>query len=248
MLGCSAAGDLVKQTMEVSQSMAAKHQQSQAEHKTKVSAGLQALLQLTRERALGLIVNNPNSFYSKNRAGYKIALPSELNSYKTVLEYKGFNSEKVKQLEEEMNKAAQKSVQDLNLLVQNRIENLVFSDPQGIATGGANKVNYLAGSYLSKVTHDELLVELKGVIEKNLTSSNFKKLEAELSTLYSQLEIPSRPELDLQGETTRITLNVFLDEMFGQEMKIRAHPEATNSSIVYALTPPAAPILSLDYD
>lgn len=247
MFSRGAAGNVFKQAIDFSKSVVAKQEKRDQEYADKVAEGLHQLVNLSRERAAKSIASQPDYFRTVRDSGLKMFLPAEINPYKTIIEYKGFDTLKVNKLELEMSKAAQRSIAECDPIVKEKTDSLYFPDPVNMATGGL-KVNFKASSYFSEVTYDDLLLACAPVVSIALETNDFKVLEGELTAIYDQLAIVDRPVLDLRAHVTKVALRGFFDAIYKQEMKIRENPEATaNPEVIFALTPPVDPIISLDY-
>lgn len=248
MLSHSASANIFKQAIDFSKSAVAKQEKRDQAHADKVAVGLRQLVNLSRERAAKSIASQPDYFKTVQDSGLRMSLPQEINPYKTIIDYKGFDTLKVNRLELEMSRAAQRSIAECDPILKEKIDSLYFPDPVNMATGGAYKINFKASSYFSETTYDDLLIACAPAVTKALDTNDFKVLADELTAIYDQLPIVDRPVLDLHAHVTKVALRGFLDAIYRQERKIRENPEATaNPEIIYALTPPVDPIISLDY-
>ena len=188
------------------------------------NAGLKAALEQGASAAVAKL-GVENGFMNNDKV--KIKLPSKLDKARSLLKMTG-QSNKLDELEESMNHAAEAAVPLAKPLLVNAIKTMTLTDAKNILTGGETSVT----DFFKQKTAESLRVKFLPLV-KNVTDK--AKLAKSFNTVMAQAQkIGALPEQDATVEayvTKRATDGLYF--MIAEEEKsIRQDPIATGSKII----------------
>ena len=157
----------------------------------------------------------------------KIPFPAEAKDMESKLRAMGMGK-KVDELNESMNKAAEKAANEAKNIFIAAIKNMTVRDAINIVKGTDNA----ATMYLKNNTSPELIGKYKPIIKTSLDNVNATKYWSDLITVYNKIPFIKKMNPDLPQYVTQKAIDGLFIMIAKEELKIRKDPAARTSELL----------------
>ena len=185
--------------------------------------GVKEVLEITSTRAAGQL--SADGGYA--RAGFPIDLPSSLQPVASTLRQFGLGAY-VDKLETAMQDGAEKAAAQATPVFHQAIAEMSVTDALGIIQGG----NDAATQYFRSQTESTLRQRYQPVIQDSLKQTGFYDQYKTMLSVYDNLPLTEKPNLDLESLILEQSLNGLFARMAEEEALIRQDPIGRGSALL----------------
>ena len=157
----------------------------------------------------------------------RIPLPDSLQSMAKGLRAIGLGTQ-VDEFEVSMNRAAEKAAGQAAKVFVEGVQQMTFSDAQGILSGG----DTAATDYFERTTRDELRGRFQPIVSKSMDEVGVVQDYDRLAERYGSLPFTRSPDLDIRRYVTERALDGLFTVLGQQEKKIRRDPAAQTTKLL----------------
>jgi hypothetical protein len=190
----------------------------------RVASGLRQALDVSTQRAIEEL-SAPDGFGAKD--DLRIGLPSELAGLAKALRKAGFG-EKVDELENTMNAAAEQAVVTAGPIFTSQIATMTIDDAFEILNGPDDA----ATRYFKKKTSKALRKEFSPVVATAMQNVGLYRSYLEILAIYDSIPFSRLPNLDLEDYVAEETLDALFAELAKEEARIREDPAARSTMLL----------------
>lgn len=191
---------------------------------TQLARGVKAALELGSTRAADLLAA-PGG-YSKSPS-YRITLPQELEPITDTMRMFGMGKA-LDKTEALMNQAAEEAAAEAKDLFVGAVRNMTVTDALGIVRGS----NTAATEYFRAQTESSLRQKYQPILQDHLRQLGFYDQYKSLLSLYQNLPVSNKPNLDLEDYAMNEGLDALFTQVAKEEMQIRADPVGQGSQLI----------------
>lgn len=191
-----------------------------------VASGIKQALELGSQRATAEL--SAAGGYSSS--GYRIALPSSLQSLTTTMRSFGLGSY-VDKAETTMNLAAEQAAAEALPVFEKAIKNMSIEDALGIVSGNQTA----ATDYFRGQTETSLRKQYAPIVQEHLKQTGFYTQYQTMLSAYEKLPTANKPNLSAEDYIIDQSLNALFDRMSKEEVLIRRDPVGRGTALIGAV-------------
>lgn len=166
--------------------------------------------------------------YSKSPL-YRIELPENIQPVAGTLRQFGMGKH-LDRVETLMNQGAEQAANEAKALFVEAVRNMSIEDALGIIRGS----NTAATEYFRAQTEQSLRTRYQPIMQQNLRQLGFYEQYKSLLSLYQNLPVRNKPNLDLEDHAINQSLNALFRQVAEEEKLIRADPFGRGSQLIGA--------------